>query len=44
MLTTKTHELSRDDFLYNRGDKADGFYFILKGKVELLVLDSSNSQ
>lgn len=32
----KVMELSKDDFLYKRGDKPNNFFFLLKGKIEIL--------
>ena len=33
----KIQELSRGQFLYKKGDPSPHFYFILKGKLELVV-------
>jgi signal-transduction protein with cAMP-binding, CBS, and nucleotidyltransferase domain len=30
-------ELSRGDFLYKKGDTSQWFYFMLKGKIEIMV-------
>lgn len=32
----KFMELSRDEFLYKRGDRSNNFFFLLKGKIEIL--------
>ena len=32
----KLMELSKDDYLHKKGDKSNNFYFLLKGKIEIL--------
>lgn len=38
----KVKELSKGDFLYRKGDSSAFFYFVLKGKIELVVENSQN--
>ena len=35
-------ELQKGEFLFKRGDQAKGFFFLLKGKMELIVEDQVN--
>jgi CRP-like cAMP-binding protein len=34
---------SKGDFLYKKGDSSQWFYFLLKGKIELVVEDSNGA-
>ena len=33
-------ELTKGEFLYEKGDTAPHFFFLLKGKMELVVIES----
>lgn len=44
MLFTRQHKLSRGEYLYKKGDKNGlGFFFVLSGRVELLVTSGSQA-
>jgi len=32
----KVQEMQKDDFFYRKGDKSNNFFFLLKGKIEIL--------
>lgn len=45
MLFTRQHKLNKGEYLYKKGDKDGlGFFFVLSGRVELLVTEHSSSQ
>ena len=42
MQATRFLELSQGDFLYQKGDAGRNFFFVLKGKLELLVQEGGD--
>jgi CRP-like cAMP-binding protein len=42
MLFIDLVDLKKGDFLYNKGDIADKFYFVVTGQLEILVKSESN--
>ena len=36
--------LKKDDYLYQKGDDGSGFYFVLEGKIEVLVKSDDSDE
>ena len=44
MLSNQYHVLKKGEYLYKKGDvNRSGFFFVIRGKVELLVTSVSNN-
>jgi CRP-like cAMP-binding protein len=41
---TRFVELNKDDFLYKQGDSGSSFYFVMTGKLEVLVKNEASNE